>query len=260
MRADISKAKEQSSPIYKSEAITRAAKALSCFSPSKAAWTLDDLSETTRVPKNTLRGILDTLVMHGMLLAVQSETYRLGYAWLAFGALRRNQFDPRTIALPIMRQIRDVVNETVILSVRVGDQRIHIDYVESTQPTRRLAQIGSSSPLHIGAAGLALLSSLSPGTQDTYLAHMKATLTPNAYRTLERTLAKTKQSGFTAVVGTVNPDTAAVSAATRLYSGECVAITISCLTERFNSKLETACANLVKDAIKQLSRDLGAGS
>src|SRR5665213_3101528 len=117
---------------YKGEAISRASKVLSCFSPDRDCWTLTDLSAATKTPSETLRGILNTLVAHGMLRRDDCGIYRLGFAWLRLGALRRNQFDTRTVALPLMRSIREATNETVILSVRVGDHRVQIDSIEST--------------------------------------------------------------------------------------------------------------------------------
>lgn len=243
---------------YKGEAISRASKALSCFSPDRACWTLQELSAATGTPKETLRGILNTLVAHGMLRRDGDDAYWLGYAWLRLGALRRNQFDMRTVALPLMRNIRDAINETVILSVRVGDQRVHIDYIESTHQVRRLAQIGSSGPLHVGAAGVALLSTLPQGELVSYLGRMRASLAPSAYRKVERDLAAILKEGFAVAVGTVNAGTAAVAAAARLYAGESFSLAISCPAERFTQDMKRACSELVKDTVSQLSSKLGS--
>jgi DNA-binding IclR family transcriptional regulator len=51
---------------------------------------------------------------------------------------------------------------------------------------------------------------------------------------------------------------AALSAATRLHTGECVAITISCPLERFTPDLKRNCVAKLKEAIAELSTKLGA--
>jgi DNA-binding IclR family transcriptional regulator len=160
--------------LYKGEAIQRAGRALDCFSPLRPIWTVSDLATATGTPKDTLRGILETLASHDMLRRRGLESYGLGFAWLRVGSLLHNQYDSRTVAVPLMRKIRDAINETVILSLRVGDQRVHVDYVESTHPMRRLMQVGSAGPLHVGSTGLALLAALPAGELAAYLDRAKA--------------------------------------------------------------------------------------
>jgi DNA-binding IclR family transcriptional regulator len=244
--------------LYKGEAVLRAAKTLSCFTAERPRWTLNELSARTGTPKATLQGILNTLVAHGMLRRDLGEGYRLGFAWLRLGALRRNQSDARTVALPLMQEIRDRINETVVLSMRVGDQRVHIDYVESTHPIRRLTQIGSSGPLHVGATGLALLSTLSQGESAAYLERAKPMLTPDAPDKIERELALIRAEGHAVAIGSVNPDLAAVAAAVRIYAGESIALTISCPLERFDPAMRRDCADLVQAAVIRLSSKLGS--
>src|SRR4051812_30684658 len=116
-------------------ALARAAEILFLFEPARPARDLRDLVEATGIPRATLLGILNTLVRHDFLLReAESGRYRLGYAWLRLADIRRNQSEIRQTALPVMRQIRDRIDETIILSLKIGDRRVHLDYVESTQP------------------------------------------------------------------------------------------------------------------------------
>jgi DNA-binding IclR family transcriptional regulator len=217
---------------------------------------LSELSETTGTPIDTLRGILNTLVAHN-LLRHSSEGYGLGFEWLRLATICRNQFDARSVALPLMTAIRDALNETVILSVRNGDQRIQIDSVESKHLVRRQAQIGRSSPLHTGATGLALLSTLPCAELDDYLGRIKNWLAPVIYRRIERELAAVQKDGFAVAAGSVAADAAAIAAATRLYAGQSVAIAISCPIERFTQEFQQVSCQMVRDAISQLSSKLG---
>jgi len=241
---------------YKGEAIARAARVLALFGPTRRERTLAELAEASGVPKATLRGILDTLVGHGLLAVDGAARYRLGYAWLRLGDVRRNQLNIRESALPVMRQIRDAIDETVILSLKVGERRVHLDYVESTQSIRRITQIGHEAPLHVGAAGSVLLAGLSEAEIDAY---MGRTITADDARDAgRRFVAAIKRDGYAVVSGAVNAQTAAVAAPVQDHSGRIIAaLTISCPRERFTRDLESRCIALVTGGARQLSRTLG---
>src|SRR3546814_4526289 len=68
-----------------------------------------------------------------------------------------------------MRELRDAVDETVVLSIRSGDFRVHIDLVESVQPMRRTTDLGVGAPLYSGAASKVLLAGMEDGEIDDYL-------------------------------------------------------------------------------------------
>lgn len=235
----------------------RASRVLACVASAKAPWTLDELAAAVEVPKDTLLGILNTLIKHGMLRIDGGGLYQLGFAWLRLATLRRSRLGVREIALPLMRQMGDAVGETIILSTRVGDQRVHIEYVESPKPIRRLAQIGNGAPLHIGAAGLALLACQGPASQQDYVTRLRSSQSDAEIGRLEVALSLTSQQGFALAAGTVNPDTAAVAAAMRTPAGEAFAITISCPTERFTPTLKAQCVSLIQTAVAQLSSQFG---
>jgi DNA-binding IclR family transcriptional regulator len=249
---------------YAVEAVTRAARVLALFDRARPRQSLAELAEQSGVPKLTLRGILDTLAAHDLLIDDGGGFYCLGYAWLRFADVRRNQFDIRGAAVPIMRAIRDAVNETVILSLRIGDRRVHLDYVESTQPIRRITQPGHEGPLHVGAAGLVLMSGLTEPELVAYRGRNPgATMDGMApgeagWQAMLAEIAAVRGVGHAIVDGKVNVHTAAVAAPVRSYSGEIIAtLTISCPTDRFTQELSDRCVALVTDAAAKLSRSLG---
>lgn len=242
---------------YKAEAIVRAAHVLALLDRASPQRTLPELAERTGVPKATLLGILNTLVSHDLLRFDAGDgCYRLGFAWLRMGDVRRNQLDIRELAVPLMRRMRDALDETIILSLRVGDRRVHIDYVESMQTIRRIGRLGSEAPLHVGAAGLTLLAGMSPADIEAYLER-----TPDAATRRDEILnavAEIRKDGYAVAVGTVNAETAAVAAPVKTSSGETVAaLTVSCPRERFTKELRRACVASVIDNARHLSQSLG---
>ncbi len=245
---------------YAVEAVTRAARVLALFDRARPRQSLAELAERSGVPRLTLRGILDTLAAHDLLIDDGDGFYRLGFAWLRFADVRRNQFDIRSSAVPIMRAIRDAVNETVILSLRIGDRRVHLDYVESTQPIRRITQPGHEGPLHVGAAGMVLMSGLSETELAAYRARHPEVSGDGAagWPDIMNAVAAARRDGYSVVAGKVNVHTAAVAAPVRNYSGEIIAtLTVSCPTDRFTPDLSDRCAALTMDGAAKLSRNLG---
>ena len=245
---------------YAVEAVTRAARVLALFDRARPRQSLAELAERSGVPRLTLRGILDTLAAHDLLIDEGDGFYRLGYAWLRFADVRRNQLDIRGSAVPIMRAIRDGVNETVILSLRIGDRRVHLDYVESTQPIRRITQPGHEGPVHVGAAGMVLMSGFSDAELAAYR-ERNPEIAETEWAAVLAGVAAAKRDGHSVVAGKVNVHTAAVAAPVRAYSGEIIAtLTISCPTDRFTPELNDRCARLVMDGAAKLSRALGYSS
>jgi DNA-binding IclR family transcriptional regulator len=244
---------------YAVEAVTRAARVLALFDRARPRQTLAELADRSGVPRLTLRGILDTLVAHDLLLEDGDGFYRLGYAWLRYADVRRNQLDIRGSAVPIMRAIREAVNETVILSLRAGDRRVHLDYVESTQPIRRITQPGHEGPVHVGAAGMVLMSGMSEAELAAYHARNPDVDGPGGgWPAILEGIAAARRDGYSIVAGKVNVHTAAVAAPVRDYSGAIIAtLTISCPTDRFTDDLAARCVPLVRDGAAKLSRALG---
>jgi IclR family transcriptional regulator, KDG regulon repressor len=245
---------------YEVEAVARAAHVLAALQSQRQPLTLPELSRITTVPEATLLGILNTLAAHDLLTVDPDQRYGLGYEWLRYGELRRKQINLRESALPLMRQVRDQLNETVILSLRVGDRRVHLDYVESTQPIRRVTQLGHEGPLHVGAAGLVLLAHLGDGEIDAYLRRELGVSDSLAAQTdeIRKSVAAIRRQGYAVVSGKVNIETAAVAAPVRDHTGEPIAaLTISCPRDRFTKALRDACIAHVGDGAARLSRRLG---
>jgi IclR family KDG regulon transcriptional repressor len=254
---------------YSVEAVARAAQLLRQFSRISPHHTASELAQLTGLSPGLVQRTMNTLQRHGLVRTSDGpddsgdpEHYRLGLRWLQLADVRRRQVDIRLLALPVMRSIRDAVNETVILSVRVGHRRVNLDYVESTQPIRRLTQLGFEVPLHIGATGRVLLSGLSSDEFEQYVQSSSlailATDTRISEDRLRQEVEHVQRAGYAVAFREITSDTAAVAAPVRDHTGDVVAaITISCPEDRFTSKLKQACIREVTHAAETVSRALG---
>jgi DNA-binding IclR family transcriptional regulator len=249
---------------YRIEAITRAVNLLRQFNRKTPRRSVDELCRALGSSASLTRRMLRTLEQHRLVRCVDgtADRYELGLAWLHFADIRRRQVDMRQLALPVMRRMRDTVNETVILSIRVGYRRINVDYVESTQAIRRLTQLGFEAPLHIGAAGRALMTGLSPDQIEDYCGQVPLLGFRNAIKidkaALLRALNLARRQGFALSCREITSDTAAVAAPVFDHTRAVVAaLTISCPDDRFKPSLRHAYIDQVTRGAEEVSLALG---
>jgi DNA-binding IclR family transcriptional regulator len=110
----------------------------------------------TRSNAHRLLQTLSTLgfVRHDPALGQYEATLRL----FELGSAVVSGRDIRTVSQPLMQQLRQKVDENVILSVRDGCEIIVLDRVEGTRTLRTYTPLGSRNPMHCTSAGKLLLA------------------------------------------------------------------------------------------------------
>jgi IclR family pca regulon transcriptional regulator len=68
--------------------------------------------------------------------------------------------DLRDLALRALTELRDLTDETASLHMKIGDQRVTMDQVVSTQGIRRVLNLGVGRPIYLGAIGIVLMSDM----------------------------------------------------------------------------------------------------
>lgn len=215
---------------YSIDVLNRAVDVLSVFSHARPSLGLKNIVAETQLPKTTVFRILTTLVERDLCdLDPVTGEYSLGFAMLRFADIRRRQTSIRDVVIPIMREIRDEVGETVVLSVRSGDFRVHVDSVEGLQALRRTVELGVRAPLYAGAASKVLLAGLEDEEIASYLERtplapiQQATITDRDV--LLEEIRQVRSCGYAESKGElVMAGGAALAAPVRDYSGRTVAV------------------------------------
>ncbi|HUX38230.1 MAG TPA: IclR family transcriptional regulator [Rectinemataceae bacterium] len=158
----------------------------------------------TGIPKATAQRLLEVLESRGFVrkhngkYALWVGTVHLARSFRASDGLTRN-------ALPVMRALMELSEETCSLYVRQGLERILVERVESPHPLRFRTPIGERLPLHIGASGLVLCAAMPDPELDAYISSLEVVrlaegtvLSPEAL--LERIRA-VRRDGFAIGVG-----------------------------------------------------------
>ncbi|MGE3709933.1 MAG: IclR family transcriptional regulator [Hyphomicrobiaceae bacterium] len=254
---------------YKVEAVARAAVLLEALRASRGPMTVVELAKATGFSAPVVEATLATLERPRLVAssrengeASKDVGYRLGLAWLQLADIKRQQLDIREVAQPVLRRVRDVVNETVSVGVRIGPRRVNLDYAEGQHEVRRITQSGFHAPLHVGAAGRVLLSGLDDREIADYLSSADLRVPASTSRVSRQKLAaeieQVRNNGYAIISGEVTTDTAAVSAPIRNHVGEVVgALTISCPQDRFGPQAKTLFIRHATAAAEEVSMALG---
>ena len=248
---------------YAIEVLRRAIEVLSVFSHARPALSLAEIVQAVGLPKTTVFRVLSSLVERGLCeWDATGGKYSLGFELVRLADIRRRQSNVHDVAIPVMREIRNAVNETVILSVRSGDFRVHIDFVEGLHPMRRMADLGVRAPLYAGAASKVLLAGMEDDEIEAYLgrtdltAFQESTITDRAV--LWREIRAIRKRGFAESKGELFPGGGALAAPIKDFSGRTIGV-MDILTpeHRYTAEHRERCIGLLREGSAQASQRLG---
>lgn len=161
--------------------------------------TLTEVASAVELPKSTALRFLKTLERSGWVVKDKAGVYSLGPVVVGLAAHYLASDPVVTAATPIMRQLRDDLNETVSLSRRIGLIRVCVLEYPSTQNLRLVLGVGERGPLHAGASGLLLYAYMPPEERERYVAKGLAQFTSRTItdsEALEREAALIRRSGW----------------------------------------------------------------
>jgi IclR family transcriptional regulator, KDG regulon repressor len=108
-----------------------------------------------------------------------SERYRLGWKLYQLGQAALEQFDLKRIAEPHMTMLRDLMRQTVVLSIPIGGEALVISNIEHTGTAIKIAGVtGSIAPSNASAQGRVMLAYASRPQQQKILNGPLAKLSP----------------------------------------------------------------------------------
>jgi DNA-binding IclR family transcriptional regulator len=162
--------------------------------------TLQELAETTGLPKATLFRILQTLARLGYVDQDQARS-RYGLTLRMYELGRGDGYeDLRQQALPVMEMLHRRFNETVNLGVLQGTHVIYVHYIETTRSIRWQVRPGVRDPFHCTALGRAIAAFLPEKRQRKLLDAMtpvqRTPLSPTDRASVEALLRETAERGW----------------------------------------------------------------
>ena len=118
---------------------------------------ITEIADKMGYPKNSVFRILKTLASKGYIIEAD-RLYQLSAKFLAIGYSAVGEAHMVEKAIDVMRQLRDEVNETVLLGTIVGTMGVILEQVLSTQPLKVMVDPGHNFALHTAAPSKAILA------------------------------------------------------------------------------------------------------
>lgn len=182
----------------------------------------NEIARRTGVNASTVSRLLATLVVPGLVQYHHgSGRYGLGIRILQLAGAARETLDIRRIARPSLEDIAAVSGETATLSVPGEHDVMTVDFVQSPQSVRSVAEIGRNSVRHATAVGKVFLAH-GGRTPDELTRFTEHTITDRAV--LDREIATIRDRGWALSQAEREPDLVGVAVPVLDGDGDLVAI------------------------------------
>lgn len=248
----------------KTNSVQKALQILLAFSTHHPVWGVRELSTHLGFSPATVQRLLQNLKGYGFVdQDPVTRQYRLGNIYFNFLHTLQSTLPITRSALPFMKRLVSVTQETVHLNVIDGMERICVDTLESLQNLKAGMPIGSRSPLYAGASSKCLLAFAEDEFIASYLDQMH--LIPITARTiidkadLSRELAAIRNRGYASSLGERNPGLGSLSVPVLNHQGVLMAALSLAIPEiRFLDKehCDFCRQNLISNA-RKLSQVMG---
>ena len=206
-------------------ALARGLAILRCFKRSERWLANSEIASRTGLPRPTVSRLTFTLTRLGYLEHSQKlEKYALGPSVLALGHAFLAGEDVRSVARPLMQELADKVQATVILGALDQTQMVVLEVCHGSQAFHMRREVGERLPHGTTALGRAYLAGLD---EDRFERAMNALLprVPRSERAalregVEAARGDHARHGFVFSLGEWMPELFAVGAPLALQGGE----------------------------------------
>ena len=223
-----------------------------------------ELGRRLDLSKTTVHRALKSLHDAGWIEPTEEarKSWRLSIQALVVGGRAiESRSGLRSIAIPVMEDLRRSTEETIHLLVRYGDRVVLIERLDGIKPVRIFNPFGGRARLHRTSSGKAILAHLEKEELEAYLAQpltSARTRVPIDKAALVAELVLVRSRGFAVNLGDNHPDTNAVGAAIMDDKSQPIAaITVSAPADRLPGSLCLAHGPLVTDAARRIAIGIG---
>ena len=149
--------------------VLKAVKVMELFTPDNPRMTLSDVSQRLDIPKSTAHNLLNTLMSAGYIEKTDNNQYALGTAVIALTQNVRVNVEVRDRAAPLLRELADLCDESVYLTIHDAGYALYIYAIESSQRLLARTAVGERANLHCTSVGKAILAILSDDEVDAVI-------------------------------------------------------------------------------------------
>ncbi|MFI7609947.1 IclR family transcriptional regulator [Nonomuraea terrae] len=225
--------------------------------------TVSEVAERLGVARSTAHRLLAMLVYRDFAVQGARRLYRAGPV-LELAAHSPSVVSRlRAVALPHLRRLVDVLDESVNLAVRTGDTVRFIAGVECFQSLRVGSREGMVFPAHRTTAGLLLLAELTDEELEAVYPAERYTDRPGDRPDLERLrteLARVRRNGFVLNQGRSERGVVAIGVPLRARDGDALAgVSVSMPSGRYHRHRLPSLVDALRHAAVAIEADLARG-
>ncbi len=161
---------------YRVPILDRTFDLLELLSKHPEGMTLTAMTESLKMPKNSVFRIATTLALRGYAERDEAtKIYRASRKLLSLGHAAVGGERLIQAAAPILIALRDATEETALLGTLAGNHGVVLDQVPSSHPVKVVVEIGHAFPLHTAAPAKAMLAHWEPEARKAFVQQMKFT-------------------------------------------------------------------------------------
>jgi DNA-binding IclR family transcriptional regulator len=165
---------EKLNDLYKVPNLEKGILILEVLANSNRAMTLNEVRAETDVSQTTAYRILQTLIRHGYVGHDEiSKKFRLTRKMLTVGFRAIQEQNLLEVVVPRMRELRDILKETVCFGVMGEEKGLFIEQVLGTHTFCFVLTPGKLFDLHCSAPGKAMMAFMPSSTRSFYLSKME---------------------------------------------------------------------------------------
>ncbi|WP_017729151.1 IclR family transcriptional regulator [Halalkalibacterium ligniniphilum] len=230
---------------------------LKTISSANKPLTITEISKACDMQKSQLYRYLISLCRIGFLEKSDDLRYSLGSELTLIGLRGLEKIDIRVKALPYIKKLNELLDETVSLAIWVEKEGpIFISWEESKKPINVNVRVGSPAPLTTSATGN-IFAAFYPKEKTERLIQQELNTNTVPPEEFEQTLTKVKQAGY-AFTQAYIPGIAAISAPIFDQKDDLVAaISVIGLSGVLDITEESYVTSELLKTAKELSNSLG---
>lgn len=223
------------------------------------------IADALEINKSTVHRILRALERIGYVSKYpRNERYTLGPELALLGRSYLESMNLRNAAMPYLQALQHKTGETVSLSMRIGDRRIFLEQLGSSQLLKATLDISKDYPLYSGAAGKVLLASLDSQTLEDILERIEfvptTEFTIDCRERLVEEIQQTREQGYAIGVHETVLGVASVAAPVKDATGAIVAsVSIVAPSVRLDRQGLLDLRPLLEECTNAISTALGNG-
>ncbi len=223
---------------------------------------VNEFSRILAMPKSTLSRFLATLESLGFVRRdPENGKFYLGLKLFELGSKAIEDLGLRRVAIPLMEELRDTVNEDVLLTVLDGTQITYLEKVESNHPIVIHTNVGGTAPAYCVSSGKVMLAFDTPRLEKVISQGLKRytrnTITDPDRLRLE--CAKARELGYATSKSEFREEVTGVAAPIFNAKGAvAAAVSISTPASRMNERRRRQHILAVTRTAQAISRQLGA--